>query len=198
MSDLQPYEEKQILQRIAEGDEQAFKLLFQIYHNKLGNYVHRYTRSFMLTQEIVQEVFLKIWLGRTALREVDSFSAYLFVTARNHTFNALKQIAREYGRQKQWQMDLKEEFNLNDQNTGYKETVVAVNKAIGALPPQQKKVFLLSREKGLTQEEIARKLQLSITTVKKHMVLALKRLREQLGPDASIILLILLTELSIS
>ncbi len=188
------YTDKELLERVALGEERAFRLLFQNYHNKLGSYVYRYTRSFMLTQEIVQDVFLKIWLNRSALHEINNFNSYLFVVARNHTFNALKRIASEYGRQKQWQRRLiKEEFNLNGQNTAYKETVLAVNKAIETLPAQQKKVFLLSREMELTHEEIALKLRLSVTTVKKHMVLALKQLREQLGADANIILFLVLT-----
>lgn len=194
MTDAPAYNEKELLLRTAEGDEQAFGLLFQAYANKLGHYVHRFTRSFILTQEIVQDVFLKIWLNRAALREMDNFSAYLFVAARNHTFNALKQLAREYDKQKQWQLTLKEELNVNAENTGYTETAAMINKAIAALPPQQKKVFLLSREKGLTQEEIAQELQLSVTTVKKHMVLALKSLREQLGVKTNMLLLVLFAE----
>lgn len=195
MLDNQTYKEGYLLLRIADGDEQAFNIIFQSYHNKLGNYVHRFTKSFTLTQEIVQDVFLRIWLNRAGLKDVDNFSSYLFVITRNHTFNALKKLAREYDKQKKWQSELKEELNLNDDTTiGYNQTLILVNKAIGELPPQQKKVFLLSREKGLTQEQIANELNLSVATVKKHMVLALKFLRSQLGSDVNIILLILSTE----
>lgn len=199
MSDNQTYYEKELLLRVAEGDEQAFKLIFQSYFHKLGNYVHRFTKSFIITQEIVQDVFLNIWINRAALRNIDNFSSYLFVISRNHTFNAVKKLAREYEKQKKWQADLQEELHLNGYTSaGYSETLILVNKAIRALPPQQKKVFLLSREKGLTQEEIAKELGLSITTVKKHMVLALKFLRSQLGDNANIIFLIALAEFSIA
>src|SRR4051794_31123528 len=93
---------KIMLLKVAEGDENAFAALFKIYYNQLGEFIMRITESKPLTQEIVQDVFLKIWINRSSLAELDSFKAYLLVVARNHAFNCLKQIAREKSQKKEW------------------------------------------------------------------------------------------------
>mgnify|MGYP000597832205 CR=1 FL=1 len=93
--------EKVLLSNVAAGDENAFAKLFKNYYNQLGGFIMRLTESESLTQEIVQDVFLKIWINRTALSEIDCFKAYLPVVAKNHAFNCLKQIARENSRKKE-------------------------------------------------------------------------------------------------
>jgi RNA polymerase sigma-70 factor (ECF subfamily) len=180
--------------RVAKGDEDAFAILFHFYHNRLANYVQRFTNSILLTEEIVQDVFLKIWTNRVELSTVSNFRSYLFVSSRNHAFNAIKKLAREYRRNELWQMKLKEEFDISLERTSYQEVLATVQQAIQALPPQQKKVFLLSREKGMSHDEIARQLGLSPTTVKKHVFLALKFLRERVGPHTTTLILVLLLD----
>ena len=93
---------KILLLKVVDGDENAFGQLFKIYYNQLGDFIMRITESELLTQEIVQDVFLKIWINRSSLAEIDSFRAYLLVVARNHAFNCLKKIAREESRKKEW------------------------------------------------------------------------------------------------
>ena len=93
--------EKELLVKVSQGDENAFGQLFTLYYNQLGDFIMRIAESRPLAQEIVQDVFLKIWLNRATLAEVESFRAYLFVVARNHAFNCLKQIARERNRKKE-------------------------------------------------------------------------------------------------
>ena len=82
------------------GDENAFAKLFKNYYNQLGGFIMRLTESEALTQEIVQDVFLKIWINRAAPAEIDCFKAYLQVVAKNYAFNCLKQIARENSHKK--------------------------------------------------------------------------------------------------
>ena len=94
--------EKELFYKVAAGDENAFTELFKNYYNQLGGFITRLTESETLTQEIVQDVFLKIWINRTALAEIDCFKAYLQVVAKNHAFNCLKQIATENSHKKEW------------------------------------------------------------------------------------------------
>ncbi len=171
---------KIILLKVAEGDENAFGVLFKAYYNQLGEFVMRITESEPLTQEIVQDVFLKIWINRNSLSEVNSFKAYLLVVARNHTFNCLKQIAREKHHKNEW---LKTEVqnasnNVDESDENYTEGLI--DEAIELLPPQQKKVYILSRREGKKQIEIASEMNISLETVKKHMVLALRFLKTYL------------------
>jgi len=126
--------EKVLLSNVAAGDENAFEELFKNYYNQLTGFIMRLTESEALTQEIVQDVFLKIWINRTALSEIACFKAYLQVVAKNHAFNCLKQIARANSRKKEWvntvlrlvSNDVKE---TNEVNNNLIEEALALNTA---------------------------------------------------------------------
>lgn len=200
MSALPKQYEKELLCLVAKGDEAAFTHLFNAYHQQLGAYIYRLTESFSLTQEIVQDVFLRIWLRRIAIRDIDRFDAYLFTAARNHTFNCLRKIARERSSKLRWATTLSEEpvYEMDagaDPAIGYR---AMLDEAVERLPLQQKKVYLLHRRQGLSHAEIARRLDLSVETVKKHMTLALRSIRNYLSPrNSHADLLLLLISLAI-
>lgn len=177
---------------MAAGDESAFTELFKNYYNLLGVFILRLTESEQLAQEIVQDVFLKIWINRQALADVDCFKAYLIVVARNHAFNSLKQVAREKRRQKEWVNSVLQLAAYETDEPGTINTNDLIEKAVALLPPQQKKVYLLSRQDGLRQDEIAMELDISLETVKKHMVLALRFLKNHLRTHIGIFILSLL------
>ena len=178
-----------MLLKVSEGDEHAFGEIFKTHCNQLGEFILRITESEQLAQEIVQDVFLKIWLNRRLLAEIDCFKAYLFVIARNHAFNCLKQIAREKSRKKEWvNTVLHHAVNSFWEPAGI-DTGKLIDEAVELLPPQQNKVYLLSRREGLRQEEIAGKLNISLETVKKHMVLALRFLKNHLRTHTNLLLL---------
>jgi RNA polymerase sigma-70 factor (ECF subfamily) len=171
------YDENVLLSLVAQGDEAAFSMLFHSYHNKLGAYILRLTESFPLTEEIVQDVFLTIWQNRAGLGEINRFESYLFVIARNRAFNCLKQIAREKMRKQEWASNRphEPEEDVPGIAHGYDGLI---ERAIDKLPPQQKKVYLLHNQQGMEYAAIAIQMGLSATTVKKHMSLALRSIRE--------------------
>ena len=184
----------QLLQQVARGDETAFATLFDLYHNKLGAYVLRLTDSHELAEEIVQDVFLKIWMNREAIPQIISFRNYLFVIARNHALNCLKQVAREYVGRRDWFRNTRAErsiYMVEEEQDIDKLYYPFIEEAILKLPPQQKKVYLLSRNEGLKYEEIAARLNLSFETVKKHMHLALQFIRRHVGMQKDMLLLIM-------
>ncbi|MDP4285962.1 MAG: RNA polymerase sigma-70 factor [Bacteroidota bacterium] len=171
---------KGLLLKVAEGNEDAFKQLFKIYYNQLGDYIMRITESEPLTQEIVQDVFLKIWINRSSLADINCFKAYLNVVARNHAFNCLKQIAREKKQNKEWVNTVLHLASNDFEESSSAEAWDLIDEAVELLPAQQKKVYTLSRKHGMKQLEIARELNISLETVKKHMVLALRFLKNHL------------------
>jgi RNA polymerase sigma-70 factor (family 1) len=161
------YDEKSCLLQVAEGSEKAFRTLFNQYHQRLGSHISHLTKSTELAEEIVQDVFLKIWMNRDALAEVQNFSAYLYILSRNHALNCLKKVAQEriattgleqVGYQLRFEEPAAEDVRH-----------VLLDEAIDHLPPQQKKVYLLSRHGRLTQSQIAEELSLSPETVKKYL-----------------------------
>ena len=180
MPDHSTHSVKILLLKVAEGDENAFGQLFKSYYNQLGEFIMRITESEPLTQEIVQDVFMKIWINRSSLAELDCFKAYLLVVARNHAFNCLKQIAREKSRKKEWVNTVLRHASNNVEETDTIDTGNLIDEVVELLPPQQQKVYTLSRRDGMKQEELAGGLNISLETVQKHMVLALRFLKNHL------------------
>lgn len=182
---------------VSQGDEQAFTLLFHTWHHRLGAYIYRLTRSLPLTEEIVQDVFLKIWLNRRALWEVERFGPYLYVISRNHALNSLRQIARERRQQSDWQEHLLTSAGTAGEDSHHYFNIL-IQAAVDQLPSQQQKVYLLSRQEGLSYKEIAERLQIAPETVKRHMKLALRAITAYIQANRDILLLILLTPLAVA
>ena len=192
MSDIPINTEKDLLIKVAYGDEGSFKQLFNQYRHKIYSLSMYLTHSEFLAEEITQEVFLKIWLNKTQLKEVEYFTAYLKTIASNVASNYLKRIANEKIILKRLAEELTESNETTANTVIYNEYQEILEKAIQNLPPQQKRVYILSRQEGLKQEEIAEKMQLSIFTVKEYMKKALASIRSYMGNriDLAIILAI--------
>lgn len=158
--------EKDLLEKIAAGDEAAFRNFYNQYHHLLGIFIYRLTQSMSEAEEIVQDVFLKLWMTRESLAAINDVRAYLFIVARNQALNAIDRRMRELARKQKWQRE-QLTFALNNEETDFRHSLI--DTAIAQLPPQQKKVFLLSRYERLTYNEIAQQLHLSRETVKTYL-----------------------------
>jgi RNA polymerase sigma-70 factor (ECF subfamily) len=188
--------ESELIKQVISGSERAFSKLFDGYYKALGDYVYRLTESLEITEEIVQDVFIKIWTKKEALSGIESFSNYLFIISRNQTYNFLRKKANEKVRQLEWEKDFEENSILNDDDKSGEFYRSLLEKAIEKLPPQQKKVYLLSRNERLKYEEIAQKLNISPETVKKHMKSAIKFLKSNVNVENDgVLVLILLAQL---
>jgi RNA polymerase sigma-70 factor (family 1) len=159
--------EKELLLKVANGDEHAFSELFNTHHQLLGTHIYRITDSVELAEEVVQDVFLKIWMSRETLTAVQNFNAYLFVISKNHALNCLRKVAKE----RIYQKTLEENalFLAPEDNPDLEGYYSLLDKAIDHLPPQQQKVYLLSRHNRLKYDEIASQMGLSRETVKKYL-----------------------------
>jgi len=186
------YNEKDLLSAIASGNEEAFTRIFYRYHQKLGAFILRLSESQELTQEITQDVFLKIWTNRSALTDVLNFEAYLFTLAKNHAFNALRKLSREQLKKREWMKDTALTIYAGDEPDGLTENDFRMlHEAIGQLPPQQQKIYMLRSNSGMKYEEIAVRMGLSFETVKKHMLLARRAIRSYLGAHGNLLLLLM-------
>jgi len=175
-----------ILLLVSQGDEQAFTSLFERYYNQVYSYIAPLAESEALTQEIVQDVFMKIWANRTQLVEVSYFRSYLLTIARNHAFNCLKRLAREKKKEKSWVEEiLKVAANPAEESDSI-DYHNLIDAAVDLLPPQQKKIYTLSRLHKMKQVDIAVELGISLETVKKHMVLALRFIKNNLTQSISL------------
>ena len=160
-------DEQELLRRVSMSDETAFTVLFNNYYPLLSTHVYRITRSLPETEEIVQDVFCKIWISRESLLYIERFKPYLWVIAKNQALNALKKKVRERNNQQTW---FRDEYRSEEE--GDIDYHSLIDEAIAKLPPQQQKVFLLSRREGFKQAAIAARMGLTLSTVKKYIQLA--------------------------
>lgn len=177
MLDINSHTEKELLRLAADGDEAAFIKLFNSYKNKLYSFLLRITKSEEQSLDFVQDVFMKLWINKAQLSTIDNFSSYIFRAAQNRAINCFKRSMTEYCILKKKPVAAMVDDSI-EANLEYKLLQIKLNEVVKKLPPQQRLVYILSREQGLKHEEIATKLNLSISTVKNHMVQALKTIKE--------------------
>jgi RNA polymerase sigma-70 factor (ECF subfamily) len=169
--------EKELMKLIADGDEIAFAKLFSHYRNRIYSIAFKLTKSYVIAEEIVQDVFLKIWINRSNLNDIQNFSGYLFIVTRNNAYKVLKGIARDYKiilvTEKDQTLATNDTSDLLMEN----EYNLVLQNAIGRLPKQQKEVYIFVKEHGLTRDEVANKMQIRPETVKFHLAQAMKKIR---------------------
>jgi RNA polymerase sigma-70 factor (ECF subfamily) len=174
------YDQKQLFIQLAAGDEAAFRALFDLYRSRFYAVALKMTRSEYIAEEIVQEVFVLLWAKRTQLTTIEKPSTYLFTIVYNSIYAHFKKIALEkkaHQALSEQLTDLESPLEIILQN---KENEQLLQRAIEQLPPQQQLVYKLSKQEGLSREEIAERLQISPNTVKNHLQEAIKFLRAYL------------------
>lgn len=172
MEDVLQHAEKSLLKQVAKGDERAFTQLFHQWQPFLATHIFRITESEFITEEIVQDVFLKIWQSRETLAEINSFKAYLLVVSKNHALNVLRKLSNEFQKQEAF---IKENRLHQDQEseTAAKHYYYSlIDEAVSQLSPRQKEVYLLHRHEHLTYKQIAERLGIGTESVKTHFSLA--------------------------
>ena len=193
-----PYDEDALIRALAAGDRLAYTRLYAAHLDSLHQYIFLFTGNKEIAEEIVQDVFLRIWERRTRLGELNSFRAYLFRAAKNQLIN---HIRREQVRTRAFGYLQRQSDNIpNGQDTGhqfdYRQTHALLRKAIGRLPKKRRQVFLLSVEEGLPLDEIAARMGISKNVVKKQLYEGYDFIRSYLAEHGELsVLLILLTGL---
>ena len=175
---------------IQKDDQVAFYNLYERYCRRLYGFVFRYIKQKEDAEEIVQEVFVKIWESRNKIDAYSSFESFLFTIAYNTTISLLRKRTSEKKYLEHLQSlqhpddlpDLIDEIHFNELND-------RVQLLLNELTPRQKEIYHLSREEGLSHDEIAKKLDISVNTVKKHMANTLAFLKSQIDSNLSINLL---------
>lgn len=164
-----------------KGDENAFDCLFERYVVYLTNIALKKTVCLDTARECVQEVFLSLHQRKHKLQTTSSLKAYLYVALQNKIYNYYqKELTR-----KQYEQTAGEQLKNVDNNLRWeyesKELEQLIHKKINQLPPQCRKVFLISRQDQLTYKEIAEQLKISFNTVDQHIQKALRILRNSMG-----------------
>ena len=176
-----------LLQHVAKGDKLAFRQLFDLYKLRLFSFVLQMTHSKVDAEEIVQDVFAKLWEIRTELVHVDYPGKYIYTIARNKTLNHLAKLARDRELLQQVWLNLSQADNSTEAILQAQESQRLISEAINRLTLQRQTIFRLSREQGLTHEEIAAHLGLSKSRVKNILVEILKYIKDYLALSATVL-----------
>jgi RNA polymerase sigma-70 factor (family 1) len=178
--------EQELFARMAEGDEAAFSTIFFHYTAQIRPFIASLTRSETAAEEIVQEVFLSLWVNRARLAEVENYRAYVLTASNNRVYSWLRKRARELRLHGELAADLPDPGEGPEAAVDLKESMAIIEEAVERLPPQKKLIWRLSRGEGLSHEEIAQRLGLSKNTVKNHMVVAIRQIREELSKGGTV------------
>lgn len=182
MHNYTKYTEEQLLHLLTDSDQQAFTELYNRYHSGIYRYQLTFVKNPSITEDITQEVFLKIWEARQRLKVHTSFAAYIFRISRNTAIDFMTKVAADKKLRNEIIFHL--ELNSPESSTNQlisKEYQHLYQQAIGSLSKQERKVFRLCREEGKTYVEVAGILGISRHTVKEHMAKSLRSLRDFLS-----------------
>ncbi|RBL91441.1 RNA polymerase sigma factor [Chitinophaga flava] len=174
------HEDRILFSRIASGDEAAFRILYHRYNAVLSVSVRKLLRSEEAAAEVLQEVFLKVWLLRHTLETIENPAGWMYTMASNYSLSILRKVAREKYRVEaithddiEDSLDVTEKFRV-------KELQGHIKNAIEQLPPSRREVFVMNTQDGKSRKEIAEALDISEHTVKNQLVTARKFIREYL------------------
>lgn len=170
-----PYNENELLAAVAGGDEKAFGHLLQHYHIKIYQMVLRLTGDNWLSEEVVQDTFLRIWINRSSLKDVTHFDGWLKRVAENITFDAIRRSRRKKNDVTSWVAEFYDSTSLA--SSPENRLMDIIHQAASRLPARQKEVFTLIKMEGYKREEAALLLKISPETVKSHLEQAMRNVR---------------------
>lgn len=173
-------EESKLMTQLANDCETAFKVIYNRYHNRIYALSIRYLKTPVLAQEVVQDVFLKLWFERKNMNANLPVEAWLVTVAKNKLINQFKKITKEWVVLKAYQVEKSSFTDDGDSKLMNNDFERQLHSMINCLPQMQKRVFHFAKEDGLSYNEIAAKMQISPLTVKTHMARALEKLRKSL------------------
>ena len=181
------YNDKELFQLISEGDETAFRRLFHAYVPQLRPLVQHITRTSAITEDIIQDTFLKLWISRDKLTDIDNPRSWILRIVFHQSFSWLRRQAVHHKAMDIIQQPDNILNNSTEETVAYNTVVKLIGTAVQQLPPQAKRIYLLSRENGLKIPEIAAKLHISQSTVKNSLVRSLHAIRKYLEASGHLI-----------
>jgi RNA polymerase sigma-70 factor (ECF subfamily) len=175
-------DEEKLIDQLANGSDKAFQILYSRYQGKIYKLAMRYLKCEIQAQEVVQDVFMKLWIKRSCLQKERPVEAWLYTVGKNDILNKLKKQANAWKAMNQIKKtqvfidnSLQEKFQYEDYNK-------ALNSTLNSLSKKQLVVYTLAREENLSYLQIAEQLNISPLTVKTHMSRALCHIRAVLSP----------------
>ena len=177
-------DERSLVLRLIEGDEDAFCELYAAYKNRLIYFAMRFLKSREYAEDIFQDAFAVVWQGRRFITPDASFSAYLYTIVRNRILNQLRDLSNQ---DKLREQILSQAVNYTNET---KDEIIAndlrqfISRALQQLTPRQREIFQMSRERQMSHREIAEVLGISVNTVQESISISLRTLRTYLEKNS--------------
>ena len=182
---------KTFLRSNSRDNEQEFRELFNSYRVKVYGYALKILKSETEAEDVLQDVFLKLWLHEN-IGEIENFEGYIKVMTRNHVFKVLRRQNLECATQNLLKAEWTESHNETEESLLLNDSQLILKEAIEQLPPKQKLVYNLCKIQGLKYEAAAKVLSISPLTVKTHMQHSLRFLRNYLTKHTDIAIMLLI------
>ncbi len=180
---------KDTLQALKTGDRLAFNTIYNSYQKRLYYFIFSITKSEYNTEEILQSVFIKIWNHKENIDISKSFESFIFTIAKHLTYNHLRAIAnRQSFRQELWENITQISFKT-DNDLLFSEYKDILDNILDGIPQQKRSIYILSKEEGKSNQEIADLLGITQKTVKNHLWKTLQIIKEQLQPHIKTIII---------
>ncbi|MDR3262203.1 MAG: RNA polymerase sigma-70 factor [Tannerella sp.] len=171
--------ELKYLKRLGDSDHNAFDILFTEYYPKVRSFLFGFIKDQEIASDLTQDVFFKVWVNRESISRTVSFRAYLFRMARNLVYDYYEHInvVERYNLE---QRERKEDSYSIDEEIYAGELSLLIDAIISKMPPQRKRIFVMSRQDGLSNDEIADALNINKRTVENHITQALHDIKKEL------------------
>lgn len=192
MSELESLSDPELQELLINDDYRAFTTLYGRYSVSVKGFLLKLLKSAALSEDIAQEVFIKIWANRKKLNEIRTFKAYLFISARNRALDSLKAAFRSDVAMSEIVSNFVAQRSTTDEDLLNKEYLNFLNRILDSLPERSREIFSLCREQGKSYDEVASILGISRNAVKNHMVYSMKVLRNSVEKELGISLSVLL------
>lgn len=191
MSENDNISDNLLVTKIRQNDKDAFKSLYNRYSKKIYFFSLKHLGNNVEAEELVQSVFINVWENRESLDATNSVKNYIYKAAVNYICNFLRKQAIR-ARFIESEINKGEiHSNLTYEQVYFHDTERTINSIVETLPSQQQKIFQLSRNKGLTNKEIAKKLDLSVRTIENQKYRALTIIKKALKGGILLVLLLI-------
>ena len=178
--------EKKILIKLQQGDYHSFEQIYHVYKARIYYNLLKIIRSDSIAEELLQDVFMKVWDYRQLIDVDKKFSSFLFSISRNIAIDFYRKTAKQKLVEALAVLSDEEAYNHIENHINFKEASILLEQAINKLPPQRQRIFKLCKLEGKSYEQVAEELGISRGTVQDHIVKAHRFLKEELSTEYNI------------